>query len=657
MTDNDFVLFPTHDADVDGDIALVTAYLAHELTGVQIAAVEERLATDAAFRERVMPVIQGWTLPRSFADTTAARPVLPVRTARRWSMARIAAVITAIVIPLVASAQLVRWAAKNPDAPGHKVALAITPAGSDVRRGLELLVSAQQQVAVVEVSRATAQTTEPLASVFGVREAPDGRVLVNDPLSRQVRLFDPTLTKWTIALDSIPGSAASYGMNPAPLVPYVRDSMLFTDDRAGSMSGTMVVLDAFGRVARSLALVRVKSGAVVGNLRGVMYTEGELPENAIASSPGAGVDAQGRLVYRAQSIGGKGQLTVPRGVPMRQRPMPGGGGRAGAAGAPPGVMVNINDRPDSLAVLRMDLSARRVDTVGFVKQPPHLTSGPDLAVGGGKMVAIYGTNGDPVSAKQVINPLYPVDDFAVLSDGTIAFVRGTDYHVDWIHPDGSRTSSPKLPFDWKPLNEADKQRLIDSTRAAIDSVDAFIVAAAKCADHVGDSIVLANGGGTTGFAEYQRLRNAGLLPPDPPCAGDNVSIGPVENRLRIAALRGADLGPTQPSALRGERRFPYEIVPPSEIADYYPPIKIGSLRPDRDGNLWILPRSTSLSKAGELVYDVVNPKGGLIQRVRLPQGRTIAGFGKGGVVYLQLGNIKSGFLLERVTVAGLTPKG
>jgi hypothetical protein len=38
----------------------------------------------------------------------------------------------------------------------------------------------------------------------------------------------------------------------------------------------------------------------------------------------------------------------------------------------------------------------------------------------------------------------------------------------------------------------------------------------------------------------------------------------------------------------------------------------------------------------------------LFERVRMPVGRSIAGFGKGGVIYLQSGNRAEGFYLERV---------
>ncbi len=161
MTD-DFDLF---DNVADPDIALVAAYLARELSIVQIVAVRNRLAADVAFREKVQPVIDGWTFPGS-ADARAAAtaqsratetttlsaveieagwrrhlaaphqsdgPALPARASgpgpltltRRPSMTRIAAMIALVVAPVVVSAQLVVYAAHHADAPGHRLALSL----------------------------------------------------------------------------------------------------------------------------------------------------------------------------------------------------------------------------------------------------------------------------------------------------------------------------------------------------------------------------------------------------------------------------------------------------------------------------------------------------------------------------------------------------
>src|SRR5262249_36006781 len=65
-----------------------------------------------------------------------------------------------------------------------------------------------------------------------------------------------------------------------------------------------------------------------------------------------------------------------------------------------------------------------------------------------------------------LDPLQSVDEFGVLSSGSIAFVRGHDYHIDWLQSDGATTATPKLAFDWKRRSDDDKTRLTDSVRAA-----------------------------------------------------------------------------------------------------------------------------------------------------------------------------------------------
>ena len=75
---------------------------------------------------------------------------------------------------------------------------------------------------------------------------------------------------------------------------------------------------------------------------------------------------------------------------------------------------------------------------------------------------------------------------------------------------------------------------------------------------------------------------------------------------------------------------PIQFIPASELPDYAPAFSAGAARADAEGNIWV---RTSNSMGGGSVYDVINAKGELTDRVLLPPGRVIAGFGK-GVVYM-----------------------
>jgi hypothetical protein len=296
-------------------------------------------------------------------------------------------------------------------------------------------------------------------------------------------------------------------------------------------SQSMLVLDSRGQVARALALPNPI------DIRSV-------------NSASSGIDNRGRLLYTGS--------VFPR-IPA------------------PGIVT-----PDSAPVLRADLESRRVDTVGRVNATTVRMSFDQADDG-------------RTRAKLTTNPLPVVDAWSVLSNGSIAFVRGHDYHIDWIHPDGAVISTAKLPFDWKRVTDEDKQRIVDSARAAQVAAAASIAAL-----HAND-----------GSAGRERGRGAG----------------------------GGD--PGAPGALAPS------FVPLKEMADFYPALRASSTIPDLDGNLWILPATSAQSQHGELVYDVVNVKGELFERVRLPVGRSIVGFGKGGVVYLQSGDKTTGFYLER----------
>jgi hypothetical protein len=92
-----------------------------------------------------------------------------------------------------------------------------------------------------------------------------------------------------------------------------------------------------------------------------------------------------------------------------------------------------------------------------------------------------------------------------------------------------------------------------------------------------------------------------------------------------------------------------EFPTPDQMSDYITPIREEAARADLDGNVWILP-TTSLSARGGLLYDVVNAQGELVERVQLPGERNIAGFGKGGVLYLSHIIGRANVVIERVRI-------
>lgn len=409
----------------------------------------------------------------------------------------------------------------------------------------------QPVVPVIDLPAPSARTATAFGGVLGIREVSGGRVLINDAGHKRLLLYDTTLARAVVVYDSIEGAANSYGSFGVPLIPYIGDSSLMADVVGGPSA--LLVLDGNGKLARSLALTAPEAGSFMTDM--------------------PGVDSRGRLVYVVS-----GRVRMP----------------------PPGTVGAQDVFVDSNPLMRMDLDARRIDTLGRIAKSK------------GEYAKIDRREERKIVRTLIENPLPAMDAWAVFDDGTVGIVRGHDYHIDLLRPDGTMQSSGKLPFDWKRLTDADKQQLIDSANAAHAKQNAFAT----------------------------RERNAPPPPPPPPV---DASSGGV-------ARTGGGAGVTRSAYdASGNLWVPLtiETVPASEIPDYWPAIRKGAVMADRDNHLWILPTTSAQSRAGELVYDVVNTKGELFERVRMPQGRSVAGFGSGGVVYLQYGDKQRGFVIER----------
>jgi len=452
--------------------------------------------------------------------------------------------------------------------------------------GLPSLVDAQASIPVIDLPPATARTPQPLGAVLGLRHGADGTVLVNDALRRQMLLLDSSLTTIRVAMDSAPGTSASYGPRPTPLIAFRGDSSLFLDWN----SRTVVVLDQHGRVARALALPR--------------------PQDVIAlNSSASGFDSRGRLVFQ--------------------------GPRADNGASGPNVAEPAMAVVDSLPILRADLDSRRVDTIAWIARPMMKITSQKAS--GGAVTTVY-----------ALDPLQAVDNWVALSSGTVAILRGHDYHIDWIDDGVTKRSSAKLPFDWKRVTDDDKRKLGDSLRVAQDSLLAIGYPGAEftlrgpvnCGPPDGGRGSPAGGGGT---GRSGRGGESGGPPPpdDAKCTERLRSTPPLVGPATFVR-------PSMPPLA--------ELYRANPIPDYPPPIRINTTVSDLDDNVWILPRTSTLSRRGELVYDVVNAKGELFQRVRLPLGRALAGFGRGGVVYLTSGDMKNGYYLERTALPAGPPR-
>jgi hypothetical protein len=293
-----------------------------------------------------------------------------------------------------------------------------------------------------------------------------------------------------------------------------------------------------------------------------------------------GFDAKGRLVYRV--------LNFPRG-PRRPEP-----------GQPPVPPVF----PDSSPIVRYDLLTRKLDTAAFVKVDAPKMNVTPLESGG-------------FSISPTINPLPQVDDWAVLPDGAIAILR-KDYHVDFVNADGATSTAQKVPFDWQRLSDSAKIAIIDSSKAAMERIRANIASGGG-----GTRIVIGGPGGPGGPGGDGPGPGGGA-----PIIMMRVGDGPAPPQ------RGGAPAPSPATGVDASRVPMPQInfVPPSELPDYRPAFTTGSVRADAEGKLWV--RVTSSKPAAGPEYDVIDRKGTLVDRVALPAGTVIAGFGEGGVVYL-----------------------
>lgn len=517
--------------------------------------------------------------------------------------------------------------------------------------------AAAKKIPVTKLGAAEARSAESVGAVTSFRALSDGTVFLNDFPQRRLVMFDAALKQVKVVADTL-GTGIPYGFRQPGLLSLPGDSTAIVDPATLAL----VVLNKKGEVARVMSVPRPQ----------------DINTLATGSQGTNSFDSKGQLIYRAQGgqggggmgFGGGGNPGGGRGNggPGGQGGQQGGqqgrggqqgpGGRGGfggdefgggfGGGGFPGNGPGGNNggrggrgnnaQPDSVPILRANFDTRKTDTVTFVRVPKNEFSTQPTPEGGTRVIT-------------KLNPLPQADDWATLSDGTVAVVRVLDYHVDWYTPDGKHAASEKLPFDWKQLGDDDKAKIVDSLKAAAavytkqmeaasaNGNNAFRIAFEPvAADKLPDYYPPIRAGSTHADADG----NLWILPATSTISANDM-IAAATNGGRGGAGRGGfggdnggrggaggAGGDNNGRGARGNNGGTNAGGPPAAGAPGAPGAGRG---PE-------MPQGPMVS----LNYDVVNRKGELIERIQLPAGRTIAGFGPNGTIYLAAREGRSIFL-------------
>ena len=517
------------------------------------------------------------------------------------------------------------------------------------------------------ISTASALSTEDLGAINSVLELRDGRVLVNDGTRRRLLLMDTTLKVVEVVLDSLAEVANTYGTRAGMLIPYRADSILFVDPA----SYAALILDSSAHIAR------VRSAWNPDDI--FSYT------NATGNFGWPATDARGRVVYRISARPGPPKVAPPPGVPWFPSP------------------------PDTAFIVAMDLDTRKLDTLGAVKIPkvdyqihqsaegflsitvmnnPLPTTDEWTVMQSGAVAFLRGRD-YRIDYKQAdgswtSSPKVPFDWQRLGDDDKQKFVdsvkdanrrsqMGTYVAamIRWVNlydkpypkdfkvpagfaPQNGLSKSWKLPPDVTfPANyiyacaPGEEPKIIASAANAANAPTTTGAAVTLSGDRrVTEAGAAVNrapapaGSGAGSSGTTQLPAGMPVVPGAPTIAGAPIPPGGTPSCIPQPIVVSGGVAPPPPTI---RELF---VVPPDELPDYRPPFVAGAARADADGNLWVRTNPAKPLPGGP-VFDVINAQGELTDRLQVPVGYTLVGFGKGKVVYLSMRDPK-GIHLARV---------
>jgi hypothetical protein len=242
-------------------------------------------------------------------------------------------------------------------------------------------------------------------------------------------------------------------------------------------------------------------------------------------------------------------------------------------------------KDDSSSVLAMDFVSHKVDTIARYGGATRVFT-PDGTTRQSSHVALFNF----------------ADQVTVTSDGTLAIFHAREFRVEWIGASHAVLPAARVTYPWRPITEADRARLVDSVnrprRAAYDSAIAARLADSARTGQPPMRTVPAGVGGAP-------ARQVVVQPPPPP-----------------------------------------SLAVPEEMPAYYPANPNGTnVLADAENHVWVRVVASSPDPGFDEWY-VVSRTEGLIDRVRVPDSKRIAGFAP-GFVFLTARD-GADFLLEKL---------
>ena len=166
-------------------------------------------------------------------------------------------------------------------------------------------------------------------------------------------------------------------------------------------------------------------------------------------------------------------------------------------------------------------------------------------------------------------PYTPSDSWGVAPDGSVAVARASDYHLDWIAPDGSVRIGPPVLYDAVPVGQAEKEAWV----------------AGENRPSMAGTFLMSGGGSPSPGTGSSGPRNVTIN-----TGGDDVD----------------------------DYDWPETL-----------PAFTGRIRIDSEGRAWLRRHQPA---GAPFLYDVFTPDAEHAATVEMAEGRTVIGFGD-GVVY------------------------